>query len=46
MSNGQLCEIILRVNIDHVASIRRAPGTRYPEPIQAALVAEQTGAYA
>lgn len=36
--------ILLGVNIDHVATIRAARGTRYPEPIQAALVAEQAGA--
>lgn len=36
--------VLLGVNIDHVATIRRARGTRYPEPIQAALVAEQAGA--
>jgi len=37
-------EILLGVNIDHVASIRQARGTRYPEPVQAALMAEQAGA--
>jgi pyridoxine 5-phosphate synthase len=37
-------EILLGVNIDHVATIRQARGTRYPEPIQAALMAEQAGA--
>jgi len=36
--------ITLGVNIDHVASLRQARGTRYPEPLQAALVAEQAGA--
>ncbi|MBU0500725.1 MAG: pyridoxine 5'-phosphate synthase [Gammaproteobacteria bacterium] len=36
--------ILLGVNIDHVATIRQARGTRYPEPVQAALVAEQAGA--
>lgn len=36
--------ILLGVNIDHVATIRQARGTRYPEVIQAALVAEQNGA--
>ena len=36
--------ILLGVNIDHVATIRQARGTRYPELIQAALVAEQNGA--
>jgi pyridoxine 5-phosphate synthase len=37
-------ERLLGVNIDHVATLRQARGTRYPEPIQAALVAEQAGA--
>jgi pyridoxine 5-phosphate synthase len=37
-------EILLGVNIDHVATLRQARGTRYPEPIQAALAAEQAGA--
>jgi pyridoxine 5-phosphate synthase len=36
--------ILLGVNIDHVATLRQARGTRYPEPIQAALTAEQAGA--
>ncbi|HIE54763.1 MAG TPA: pyridoxine 5'-phosphate synthase [Chromatiaceae bacterium] len=36
--------ILLGVNIDHVATIRQARGTRYPEPLQAALVCEQAGA--
>ncbi|MSS76343.1 MAG: pyridoxine 5'-phosphate synthase [Methyloglobulus sp.] len=36
--------IFLGVNIDHIATIRQARGTRYPELIQAALVAEQNGA--
>ena len=36
--------ILLGVNIDHVATLRQARGTRYPEPIQAALEAEQAGA--
>jgi len=37
-------EILLGVNIDHVATLRQARGTRYPEPVQAALEAEQAGA--
>ena len=37
-------ERLLGVNIDHVATLRQARGTRYPEPIQAALTAEQAGA--
>ncbi|MFZ2452793.1 MAG: pyridoxine 5'-phosphate synthase [Methylovulum miyakonense] len=36
--------ILLGVNIDHVATLRQARGTRYPDPLQAALVAEQAGA--
>ena len=34
----------LGVNIDHIATIRQARGTRYPDPIQAALLAEEAGA--
>src|SRR5512143_714287 len=37
-------DILLGVNIDHVATLRQARGTRYPDPIQAALVSEQAGA--
>jgi pyridoxine 5-phosphate synthase len=37
-------ERLLGVNIDHVATLRQARGTRYPEPLQAALIAEQAGA--
>ncbi len=37
-------EILLGVNIDHIATVRQARGTRYPEPLQAALVAEHAGA--
>lgn len=36
--------ILLGVNIDHVATLRQARGTRYPDPIQAAIVAEENGA--
>jgi pyridoxine 5-phosphate synthase len=36
--------IDLGVNIDHVATLRNARGTRYPDPIRAALLAEQAGA--
>jgi len=34
----------LGVNIDHIATIRQARGTRYPDPVQAAIAAEQAGA--
>ena len=36
--------IELGVNIDHVATLRNARGTVYPDPVQAALLAEQAGA--
>ena len=36
--------ILLGVNIDHVATLRQARGTRYPSPIDAALAAEEAGA--
>ena len=36
--------IHLGVNVDHVATVRQARGTRYPDPIYAALLAEQAGA--
>ena len=37
-------DILLGVNIDHVATLRQARGGRYPDPVQAALEAEQAGA--
>ncbi len=37
-------QIDLGVNIDHVATLRQQRHTRYPEPVQAALVAELAGA--
>ncbi len=37
-------DLLLGVNIDHVATLRQARGTIYPEPVHAALVAEQAGA--
>ncbi|UJP08629.1 MAG: pyridoxine 5'-phosphate synthase [Nitrosomonas sp.] len=36
--------IELGVNIDHVATLRQARGTNYPDPIEAALIAESAGA--
>jgi pyridoxine 5-phosphate synthase len=36
--------IELGVNIDHVATLRQARGTSYPDPIEAALIAESAGA--
>jgi len=37
-------EIALGVNIDHIATLRQARLTRYPDPIQAAHLAEEAGA--
>ncbi|MFC3031882.1 pyridoxine 5'-phosphate synthase [Pseudoalteromonas fenneropenaei] len=37
-------EILLGVNVDHVATLRQARGTTYPDPVHAAAVAEHAGA--
>lgn len=37
-------QLLLGVNIDHVATLRQARGTRYPDPVQAAQIAERAGA--
>ncbi len=37
-------DILLGVNIDHIATLRQARGTIYPDPVQAAFIAEQAGA--
>lgn len=34
----------LGVNVDHVATLRQARGTEYPDPVEAALLAERAGA--
>ena len=36
--------ILLGVNIDHIATLREARGTRYPDPVQAAMDSEEAGA--
>ncbi|MFO7542556.1 MAG: pyridoxine 5'-phosphate synthase [Thiobacillus sp.] len=36
--------IYLGVNIDHIATLRQARNTRYPSPVEAALLAETAGA--
>tara|TARA_X000001036_G_scaffold275441_1_gene255766 strand:- start:41 stop:184 length:144 start_codon:yes stop_codon:yes gene_type:complete len=36
--------IRLGVNIDHVATVRNARGESYPNPLRAALLAEENGA--
>jgi len=37
-------QIFLGVNIDHIATLRQARGTVYPDPVFAAQLAEQAGA--
>ena len=37
-------EIFLGINVDHIATIRQARGTNYPDPVHAAAVAEHAGA--
>lgn len=39
-----MSSIHLGVNVDHVATLRQARGTRFPDPVMAAWVAEQSGA--
>jgi len=36
--------MLLGVNVDHVATLRQARGTRYPDPLQAARIAIANGA--
>ncbi len=36
--------ILLGVNVDHVATVRQARGSSYPDPVHAALQAEMAGA--
>ncbi len=39
-----MAELLLGVNIDHIATLRNARGTAYPDPVQAAFIVEQAGA--
>ncbi|WP_422528314.1 pyridoxine 5'-phosphate synthase [Serratia fonticola] len=39
-----MADLLLGVNIDHIATLRNARGTNYPDPVQAAFIAEQAGA--
>lgn len=39
-----MSSILLGVNIDHIATLRQARMTQYPDPVQAALLAEKAGA--
>jgi len=44
MDVDQESDILLGVNLDHVATLRQVRGTRYPSPLLAGLEAEQAGA--
>ena len=44
MSPTPPASIRLGVNVDHVATLRQARGTTYPDPVEAALVAAGAGA--
>jgi pyridoxine 5-phosphate synthase len=44
MSMSASSALLLGVNVDHVATLRQARGTFYPDPCEAALLAEQAGA--
>ena len=39
-----MSKLLLGVNIDHIATVRNARGTTFPDPVQAAFIAEQAGA--
>ncbi|WP_159715146.1 pyridoxine 5'-phosphate synthase [Blochmannia endosymbiont of Camponotus nipponensis] len=39
-----MSNLLLGVNIDHVATLRNARNTVYPDPVYAAFIAEQSGA--
>lgn len=39
-----MSDILLGVNIDHIATLRNARGTSYPDPVHAADIAERAGA--
>ena len=39
-----MSDLLLGVNVDHIATLREARGTNYPDPVYAASVAEHAGA--
>jgi pyridoxine 5-phosphate synthase len=43
-ANDRKDRLRLGVNIDHVATVRNARGSAYPDPVRAALLAERAGA--
>ena len=41
---GSIKKLRLGVNIDHVATVRNARGSAYPDPVRASLIAQEAGA--
>ena len=41
---GSIKKLRLGVNIDHVATVRNARGSAYPDPVRAAIIAQEAGA--
>ena len=41
---GSIKKLRLGVNIDHVATVRNARGSAYPDPVRAAMIAQEAGA--
>ncbi len=39
-----MSDILLGINVDHIATLRQARGTNFPDPVYAASVAEHAGA--
>lgn len=39
-----MTDLLLGINVDHIATLRQARGTNYPDPVYAASVAEHAGA--
>lgn len=44
-SDGHPLWVRLQVNVDHVATLRQARGTPYPDPVEIALACERAGAH-
>ena len=46
MQDSIKTDIDLGVNIDHIATLRQARGTSYPDLLEAAFLVEEAGAHA
>ncbi|ADV33923.1 Pyridoxine 5'-phosphate synthase [Candidatus Blochmanniella vafra str. BVAF] len=38
-----MSDVLLALNVDHIATIRNLRGTKYPDPVHAAFIAEKSG---